>query len=143
MNATRRFVLAAFGTCLLAACGSEPPCPETGTSSQGQAAVAGRLYVGTGDPYTVGPQDVRTLDIERCQAGSPLPLQIHAPQQPGTYAVVLFQHGFLLSNAYYSEVLRHVASHGFVIVGPQMYPADGWPPSSGVPCRATSRPWLS
>jgi chlorophyllase len=59
--------------------------------------------------------------------GVPVALEIHVPEAEGTYAVVVFQHGFLMDNSHYSQLLRHVASHGFVVVAGQMYAADGWP----------------
>jgi chlorophyllase len=48
-------------------------------------------------------------------------MRIHFPNVPGAYAVVMFQHGFLSLNSAYDEILRHLASHGFVVVAPQMY----------------------
>ncbi|UCD29692.1 MAG: dienelactone hydrolase family protein, partial [Planctomycetota bacterium] len=49
------------------------------------------------------------------------------PTEFGSYAVVVFQHGFLLANSFYSEMLRHLSSHGFVVVAPQMYEPGGLP----------------
>jgi chlorophyllase len=44
---------------------------------------------------------------------------------------VLFQHGFTVPNRCYEQLLRHVASHGFVVVAPQMYPDDPLPIGKG------------
>ena len=63
--------------------------------------------------------------------GSPVPGQVWAPTQPGLYAVVVLQHGFLLSNTYYSQLIAQIASHGFIVVAPQMYEAGGLPFGKG------------
>ncbi len=78
------------------------------------------VYVGSADPYMTGPLDVVETKIT---AGGALPVDIsaYAPQAAGTYPVIVFQHGFALSADYYSTMLTHVASHGFVVVAPQMY----------------------
>ncbi|KAL3531310.1 hypothetical protein ACH5RR_010632 [Cinchona calisaya] len=47
------------------------------------------------------------------------PLYIVTPTETGTYPVILFLHGFLCSNTSYSQLLQHIASHGFVLVAPQ------------------------
>jgi chlorophyllase len=121
------WLMALAALTVLATCCPEPPCPDQDQATADPVADPGPVYVGRGDPYSPGPLTVRTIQLERCAYGAPKFLQIHAPAEPGTYAVVLFQHGFLIPNAYYSEVLRHLASHGFVVVAPQMYPADGIP----------------
>jgi chlorophyllase len=79
------------------------------------------LYVGHGNPYEVSDLAVRTIDIKRCDRDAPAALRIHAPEMPGDYAVVLFQHGFMTRNSAYDDVLRHLSSQGFVVVAPQMY----------------------
>ncbi|VVA91897.1 unnamed protein product [Arabis nemorensis] len=48
------------------------------------------------------------------------PVRITAPTVAGTYPVVLFFHGFYLRNDFYSDVLNHVASHGYILVVPQL-----------------------
>ncbi|XP_010523688.1 PREDICTED: chlorophyllase-1 [Tarenaya hassleriana] len=50
----------------------------------------------------------------------PKPVMIVAPTVAGTYPVVFFFHGFYLRNYFYSDVLSHVASHGFILVAPQL-----------------------
>jgi len=112
------FVLCA----VLAGCvgGGVVVCPtieEQGTAQR----VAGPLYVGSGDPYQAGPLSVRTIDVEPCEQGAPRPLRIVAPEQPGTYAVIQLQHAFFGLNTWYDTIMQHLASHGFVVVAPQMY----------------------
>ncbi|KAI5074512.1 hypothetical protein GOP47_0010473 [Adiantum capillus-veneris] len=51
----------------------------------------------------------------------PKPLMIAAPEDGGEYPLLFLYHGFLLLNKYYSQLLQHVASHGFIVIAPQMY----------------------
>ncbi|MGM0559379.1 MAG: chlorophyllase/cutinase-like alpha/beta fold protein [Myxococcota bacterium] len=101
---------------------------DTGTADTGTVEDASEddtvnnsgLYVGTGDPYAAGALDVTSVSVAASGNGSPLPLEIWAPSDQGTYAVVLFQHGFQLENGYYSTILSQLASHGFIVVAPQL-----------------------
>lgn len=86
----------------------DTPCPE--------------VYLGQGDIYEPGPLTVRRIEVAACELAAPRPMLVFAPEQEGSYAVVLFQHGFLSGNFQYSRMLEHVASHGFIVVAPQMYP---------------------
>ena len=89
--------------------------------------IVGDLYVSTGDPYVTGPLTVQQVTIAEGTAGAPAGMTVWAPEAAGRYAVVVFQHGFLMTGVYYNDVMTHLASHGFVVVSPQMYPADGNP----------------
>ncbi len=121
---------------LVAGCLNDGPCPARVTDLTTQSAIAGDApYVSSGDPYAIGPLEVRTIDIAKCSDAAPAPLRIHAPTQPGTYAVVVFQHGFQSRNSDYDDILTHLASHGFVVVAPQMY-APGIGPAFGDPTAA-------
>ncbi|XP_022769841.1 LOW QUALITY PROTEIN: chlorophyllase-1, chloroplastic-like [Durio zibethinus] len=51
----------------------------------------------------------------------PNPLLIFTPSEQGTYPVILFFHGFCLCNYFYSDLLQHISSHGFIIVAPQLW----------------------
>ncbi|MBN1345871.1 MAG: dienelactone hydrolase family protein [Phycisphaerae bacterium] len=104
------------GACVPGPCPVNSICPTCDPNER-----SAELYVGHGDPYELGPLAVRRIEVARCEQAAPLPLLIHTPEQAGSYAVVVFQHGFLARNYAYSGILRHVASHGFVVVAPQMY----------------------
>ncbi len=78
------------------------------------------IYLGSADPYGRGSLGVATTNIGEGQAGAPVAMQVYEPEEPGRYAVVVFQHGFMMQNTYYSTILEHLASHGFVVVAPQM-----------------------
>lgn len=113
---------------LLAGCAPDlPPCPPSTTDADGSPPPASTLYVGSGSPYERGALNVVTVDLKRCDYSAPVAMQIHAPDSGGGFPVVVFQHGFLLANADYSEMLVHVASHGFTVVAPQMYAPHGLP----------------
>ncbi|CAN6270832.1 unnamed protein product, partial [Urochloa humidicola] len=44
-----------------------------------------------------------------------------APMDAGKYPVLLFLHGFDINNRAYTNLLKHVASHGFIVVAPKLY----------------------
>ena len=98
-----------------------------GGRDAGGDAGTDHLYKGSGDPYDAGPLTIKTINVTSGQSGAPKAMQIHHPQEAGEYAVVAFQHGFLVSGTWYSDMLKHVASHGFIVVAPQMYNADSNP----------------
>lgn len=74
-----------------------------------------------GSPYERGGLATKADDVARCENGAPIPFRVHSPVPSGVYPVVVFQHGFLARNTCYDDILDHVASHGFVVVAPQMY----------------------
>ncbi|KDP21407.1 hypothetical protein JCGZ_21878 [Jatropha curcas] len=51
----------------------------------------------------------------------PKPLLIVRPVEDGTYPVILFLHGTCLQNSYYTQLFEHIASHGYILVAPQLY----------------------
>ncbi len=85
------------------------------------------VYVTHADPYSPGGLPVKIVELAEDQLGNPVPVRIHLPRTGGPYAVVVFQHGFLANNVFYNDLLNQVASHGFVVVAPQMYEPDGLP----------------
>lgn len=105
---------------------------DTGLSDGGQRDTGGpALYRSSGDPYQNGPLAVSRTTISAGASGSPVDLLVFSPSMSGRYGVVVFQHGFSLRNSYYTTVLKHLASHGFVVVAPQMYaPSPFGAPSS-------------
>lgn len=129
LSRTATFHLVCSGLMLLPAgltCAPEPPCISV-DSIQVRPPGSEPLFVGSGDPYQPGLLAVRTIRVARCERGAPVEMEIHAPTAAGRYAVVVFQHGFLADNSLYSEMLKHLAGHGFVVVAPQMYPPGGLP----------------
>ncbi|CAN6177816.1 unnamed protein product [Urochloa humidicola] len=62
--------------------------------------------------------EVITLDHDTDPA-PPIPILIASPKDAGIYPVVMFLHGFLLQNYVYKQVLKHIASFGFIMIAPQ------------------------
>ncbi|CAN6179942.1 unnamed protein product [Urochloa humidicola] len=54
-------------------------------------------------------------------APPPIPVLVAAPKDAGTYPVAMLLHGFFLQNRYYEQLLKHVASFGFIMVAPQFH----------------------
>lgn len=50
----------------------------------------------------------------------PKPLIIGTPTEAGLFPVLLLIHGYLLYNSFYSGLIQHIASHGFIVVVPQV-----------------------
>ena len=89
---------------------------EESTSDTGPS-----IYQGSDPVYDKGSLATEKFEISSSSTQSPVDAIGYAPTSSGTYAVVTFQHGFLLKNSYYDTILEHLASHGFVVVAPQMY----------------------
>ena len=72
-----------------------------------------------GDFYQMGHYavDVRTI----VRGIAPVRLAVYSPQDPGCYPLIVFLHGFTGAADAYQTILQHVASHGFIVVAPQMY----------------------
>lgn len=49
----------------------------------------------------------------------PKPLLVAMPSEAGEYPLLVLLHGYLLRNSFYSQLIRHIASHGFIVVAPQ------------------------
>lgn len=108
--------------CLAACIASDPPCAATDSSAdQANVTACDGLYAGSGSPYETGALRVRTIQIAKCEGGAPRGMVVYTPERPGSYAVVVYQHGLTVSNTASSGVLLHLASHGFVVVAPAMY----------------------
>ncbi|KAK4441476.1 Chlorophyllase-1 [Sesamum alatum] len=72
--------------------------------------------------FETGKFEVTTISVRTSDASRPpIELFIVAPLTKGTYPLLLFCHGFMLRNTWYSDLLRHVASHGYIVVAPKFY----------------------
>ncbi|XP_078164517.1 chlorophyllase 2 isoform X2 [Carex rostrata] len=70
------------------------------------------------------------------------PLLVASPVEEGEYPVVVFLHGYLLYNSFYSQLLHHVASHGFVVIAPQLYVVSGPDTTEEIKSAASLLDWL-
>uniref|UniRef100_A0A453NH94 chlorophyllase n=1 Tax=Aegilops tauschii subsp. strangulata TaxID=200361 RepID=A0A453NH94_AEGTS len=72
--------------------------------------------------FQPGKLAVEAIQVDENAAPTPpIPVLIVAPKDAGTYPVAMLLHGFFLHNHFYEHLLRHVASHGFIIVAPQQF----------------------
>jgi pimeloyl-ACP methyl ester carboxylesterase len=76
-------------------------------------------YVSPGNFYGQGALPVEIVNIPDTTA--PVELDVYTPSVADTYPVVVFQHGFGGSIKAYETISNHLASHGFVVILPQMY----------------------
>lgn len=117
----RRFAWLVFSCAAMSGCaGGGAACPSVDAPGATPSG-AGPVYVGSVNPYQPGPLSVRIIDLAQCDAGAPRPLHIVAPEAAGSYAVIQLQHAFFGMNTWYDAIMQHLASHGFVVVAPQMY----------------------
>jgi len=65
------------------------------------------------------PTDLETVVRGKALEGAPL------DRSEAPYPLIVFSHGFGLNAAWYSTLLEHFASHGFVVVAPQ-HEDPGW-----------------
>ncbi|XP_068635445.1 chlorophyllase-2 [Aristolochia californica] len=73
----------------------------------------------------------------------PKPLLIASPQEAGEYPLLLFLHGYLLHNSFYSQLIVHIASHGFIVIAPQLYEVAGPDSTAEINSAAATTDWLS
>ncbi|KAK9288309.1 hypothetical protein L1049_016760 [Liquidambar formosana] len=73
----------------------------------------------------------------------PKPLLIAMPSDAGEFPLLLFLHGYLLYNSFYSQLIQHVASHGFIVIAPQLYAVAGPDTSDEINSAAAITNWLS
>ncbi|KAG0554369.1 hypothetical protein KC19_12G085800 [Ceratodon purpureus] len=94
-----------------------------------------------GGIYEDGPYKVEIVEISDVSSSSnclskdrapddneilaPKPLLVALPKDEGEYPVVQFHHGFTLQNKFYSQLITHIASFGYIVVAPQMYTIAG------------------
>lgn len=62
--------------------------------------------------------------------------------QAGEFPVLLLLHGYLLYNSFYSQLIQHVASHGFIVIAPQLYTVAGPDTTEEINTAAAITKWL-
>lgn len=84
-------------------------------------AKMGRITEYEDDVFELGTFATNSKSVKSSDASQPpTELFIVAPLTQGTYPVLLFFHGFLLRNSWYSNLLQHIASHGYIVVAPKV-----------------------
>lgn len=81
------------------------------------AKIAQPVVLATTDVFQSGDFQWKQFNVD---TASPKPLLVFAPTVRGTYTVILFCHGFCVRNSFYSSLLAHITSHGFIVVAPQL-----------------------
>ncbi|PIM99853.1 Chlorophyllase [Handroanthus impetiginosus] len=72
--------------------------------------------------FEPGNLGIKTIKVKKSDASSPpAELFIVSPEAEGTYPVLLFCHGYCTGNSWYSQLLQHVSSHGYIVVSPRFY----------------------
>ncbi len=110
---TARLTAFALILATLGACSSPidlPPARSLQTSAEQLAVLPG---------YRPGPYALDSFAAQDWPTSPrPLRLRILAARGAGPYPLLLFSHGFASDEAQYDALLRHWASHGFVIIAP-------------------------
>lgn len=70
------------------------------------------------DVFAIGKHETKLVKPE--DEITPKPLLIFTPLEEGEFPVLVLLHGYLLYNSFYSQLSHHIASHGFIIVVPQV-----------------------
>ncbi|XP_057467248.1 chlorophyllase-2-like [Actinidia eriantha] len=73
----------------------------------------------------------------------PKALLIATPSEAGEFPLLIFLHGYLLYNSFYSQLIRHIASHGFIVIAPQLYTVAGPDSTDEIKSTAAITNWLS
>ncbi|KAL0348896.1 UNVERIFIED_CONTAM: Chlorophyllase-2, chloroplastic [Sesamum angustifolium] len=88
--------------------------------------------------------EARVCDRNGRNPPSPIrPLLICSPSETGFFPVLLFLHGYLLYNSFYSQLIQHIASHGYIVVAPQLYSVAGADATEEIKITAEISSWLS
>ncbi|XP_010932817.1 chlorophyllase-2-like [Elaeis guineensis] len=104
-----------------------------------------------GQVFEHGNYTAKLISLEPEPTGSsltspsppPKPLLIATPCEGGIYPVLVFLHGYLLYNSFYSQLFQHVASHGFIVVAPQLYQVAGPDSEDEIKTTAIIIDWLT
>ncbi|KAI3850218.1 hypothetical protein MKX03_012112 [Papaver bracteatum] len=70
--------------------------------------------------FPVNPQSSTLTSSPLLNHSLTVPLLIATPTEEGEFPILVFLHGFLLENSFYSQLIQHIASHGFIVIAPQL-----------------------
>ncbi|KAH6791114.1 hypothetical protein C2S51_006120 [Perilla frutescens var. frutescens] len=71
--------------------------------------------------YETGQFTVKASKDKKVKSSLPVDVFVVTPTAKGTYPVLLFCPGWKMKNDWYSDMFRHIASHGYILVAPQLY----------------------
>nr|XP_043621205.1 chlorophyllase-2-like [Erigeron canadensis] len=92
------------------------------------------------DVFAIGEYETKL--VKPADTVTPKPLLIFTPLEAGEYPVLILLHGYLLNNSFYSQLSHQIASHGFVLVVPQLYSVAGPDATKEVAYVAEITNWL-
>ncbi|KAG6405363.1 hypothetical protein SASPL_132952 [Salvia splendens] len=70
--------------------------------------------------FEAGNLAVKMMKVKKLDASRPpTELLVVAPEAQGRYPVVLFCHGYCTQTSWYSQLLCHISSHGYILVAPK------------------------
>ncbi|KAG2302347.1 hypothetical protein Bca52824_030998 [Brassica carinata] len=96
------------------------------------------------NPFMEGIYKTNLLTVGLSSSPSPpKSLLVATPLAEGEYPVVMLLHGYLLSNSFYSQLMLHVSSHGFIVIAPQLYSFAGPDATDEIKSTAEIIGWLS
>lgn len=98
--------------------------------------------------FETGNYTTKLLRVDSCSRTQqyvppPKSLLIATPIEGGDFPLLLFLHGYLLLNSFYSQLIEHVASHGFIVIAPQLYTVAGPDITEEIYSVAAITNWLS
>ncbi|KAB1218120.1 Chlorophyllase-2, chloroplastic [Morella rubra] len=93
--------------------------PSASTSASAATAAPTKANVFDLGSYTPVLQTIETGSTH--PVPPPKPLLIAMPREAGEYPVLIVLHGYLLYNSFYSQLIQHIASYGFIVVAPQFH----------------------
>ncbi|XP_019165169.1 PREDICTED: chlorophyllase-2, chloroplastic-like [Ipomoea nil] len=96
--------------------------------------------------FGVGKYTTQLLTVEPNKAtpnAPPKPLLIATPTETGDFPVLMFLPGYMILNSFYSQLLQHIASHGFIAVAPQLYLISCCDATDEIKSSAEVTNWLS
>ncbi|XP_062161714.1 chlorophyllase-2-like isoform X4 [Alnus glutinosa] len=64
------------------------------------------------------------------------------PSEAGEFPLLVFVHGYLLSNSFYSQLIQHIASHGFIVIAPKLYTVAGPSATVDIDSTVATTNWL-
>ncbi|KAF8037922.1 hypothetical protein BT93_B0692 [Corymbia citriodora subsp. variegata] len=74
----------------------------------------------------------------------PKPLLIGTPAEVAEeFPVMVLLHGYMMDTSFYSQLIQHVSSHGYIMVAPQLYVASGNDSTEEINTAAAITNWLS
>ncbi|KAI0516342.1 hypothetical protein KFK09_009014 [Dendrobium nobile] len=92
--------------------------------------------------YTVNLLSVSNKNTASVSPPPPKPLLVSTPTDDGEFPVLIFLHGTFLCNSFYSQLLQHISSHGYIVVAPQLYIVTGSDATKDISDAAEVTDWL-